>query len=222
MVLSLWCLELVQLLGLADVFAAEEKASCIHAMDHMEIHHSAMLHWNQTHATVAVPLRSRKIHSSHPDSHIIPYSDLASYSELCAFVVALKPCQEVPLPSQQPYSDYFLDSMSPRLSAPDSRLCAAVHEFSSRKPSIPWLSLKGRLKKPRTHGVLFESLEENAYQAQVDNDSKEAKNENISGNLEKQPSHHPLWIKKQLFPDQPFFAAKNGMGRFLSMSPRRR
>lgn len=71
------------------------------------------------------------------------------------------------------------------------------------------------------HGVMFESLEENADRSQVDSDSKKAKNENISGNLEKQPSQHPLWIKKQLFPDQPFFAAKNGTGLSLSMSPRK-
>lgn len=145
-VLSPQCLELVQLLGLADVFVAEEKAGHIQAMDRMDICHPAVLHWSQTHATITVLPANRKIHSSHPVIHIIPYSDHASYSELRASVAALKPCQEVPLSSQQPYSDYFQDSVSPRLSAPDSKCYAAVHELSSRKPSILWLSFKRGLK----------------------------------------------------------------------------
>uniref|UniRef100_A0A8C4L9U8 5' exonuclease Apollo n=1 Tax=Equus asinus asinus TaxID=83772 RepID=A0A8C4L9U8_EQUAS len=201
-VLSPRRLELVQLLGLADVFTVEEKAGRIHAVDHIEICHSAMLHWNQTHPTIAILPTSRKICRSHPDIHIIPYSDHSSYSELRAFVSALKPCQVVPIVSRQPYKGYFQDSLSPRLSVP--RIPDSVQQYmssSSRKPGFLWLLLKRRLKRPRTQGVVFEPLEENSDQSQADRDSKKAKNENLSGDLEKQPSLQPLQIKQQLFPD---------------------
>ncbi|KAM5202100.1 5' exonuclease Apollo isoform 1-T1 [Hipposideros larvatus] len=201
-VLSPRRLELVQLLGLADVFTVEETAGRIQAVDHLEICRSAMLRWNQTHPTIAVLPTSRKIHSSHPDIHVIPYSDHSSYSELRAFVAALKPCQVVPIVSRQPYWDYFQDSLSPKLSVP--LVPDSVQQYmssSSRKPSILCLLLERKLKKPRTQGVVFESLEEDADQSQAVSDSMRAENENLSGNLEKQPSHHPLRIKKQLFLD---------------------
>lgn len=200
-VLSPRRLELVQLLGLADVFTVEEQAGRIHAVDRVEICHSAMLRWNKTHPTIAILPTSRKIHSSHPDIHVVPYSDHSSYSELCAFVTALKPCQVVPIVSRQPYRDHFQASLSPQLSVPPVPDSVQQHmNSSSRKPNVLWLLLERRLKKPRTQGVVFESLE-NADESQTDSDSKRAKNENLSGKLEKQPSRHPLQIKKQLFPD---------------------
>lgn len=200
-VLSPRRLEVVQLLGLADVFTVEEKAGRIHVVSHMEICHSAMLRWNQTHPTIAILPTSRKIHSSHPDIHVIPYSDHSSYLELCAFVAALKPCQVLPIVSRQPYGDYFQGSLGPRLPVPT--IPDSVQQYmssSSSKPSVLCL-LERRLKRPRTQGVVFESPEEKADQFQADRDSKKVKNEDLSGNLEKQPSHHPLRTKKQLFPD---------------------
>ncbi|XP_007462539.1 PREDICTED: 5' exonuclease Apollo [Lipotes vexillifer] len=201
-VLSPRRLELVQLLGLADVFTVEEKAGRIHAVDHMEICHSAMLRWNQTHPTIAILPTSRKIYRSHPDIHIIPYSDHSSYPELRAFVEALRPCQVVPIVRRQPCRDYFQDSLSPRLSVP--LIPDSVQQYmssSSRNPSFLWLLLERKLKRLRTQGVVFESLEENADHSQADRDLKKTKNENLSGELEKQPSHHPLKIKKQSFLD---------------------
>uniref|UniRef100_A0A8D2DQH4 5' exonuclease Apollo n=1 Tax=Sciurus vulgaris TaxID=55149 RepID=A0A8D2DQH4_SCIVU len=203
-VLSPRRLELVQLLGLADVFTVEEKAGRIHAVDHTEICHSSMLHWNQSHPTIAILPTSRKIHISHPDIHIIPYSDHSSYSELRAFVAALKPCQVVPIVSRRPCGDYFQDSLSPRLSLP--LIPDSVQQYmssSSRKPSFLWL-LEKRLKRPRIQGVVFESPEENADRSQADRDSKKTKKENLSPwprDLEKQHSPHPLRVKKQSFPD---------------------
>ena len=47
---------------------------------------------------------------------------------------------------------------------------------------------------------MFESLEEDADHSQADRDSK-TKNENLAGKLEKQPSHHPLQIKKRSISD---------------------
>lgn len=204
MVLSPQRLELVQLLGLADVFTVEEKAGRIHAVEHMEIRRSAMLHWNQTHPTIAILPTSRKIHRSHPDIHVIPYSDHSSYSELCAFVAALKPCQVVPIVSRQPCGDYFPNNLSPMLSIPlipDSvQQCMSS---SSNKPEFLWL-LKNRLKRPRIQGVVFESPQENTDKSSSDRDSKKTKKEILSPSpedLEKQPSSHPLRVKKQLFLD---------------------
>ncbi|KAM9244549.1 homeodomain-interacting protein kinase 1 isoform 1-T1 [Dugong dugon] len=204
-VLSPRRLELVQLLGLADVFTVEENAGRIHAVDRTEICLSTMLHWNRTHPTIAILPTSRKIHISHPDIHIIPYSDHSSYSELRAFVAALKPCQVVPIVSGQPCRHYFQDSLNPRLSMP--LIPASVQQYmssNSRKQSFLWL-LERRLKKPRIQGVVFESLEENADQCQPDRDSKKAKKEKLSpqpGDLEQQPSPCTLQVKKQLLPDR--------------------
>ncbi|XP_017653912.1 5' exonuclease Apollo isoform X2 [Nannospalax galili] len=204
-VLSPRRLELVQLLGLADVFTVEEKAGRIHAVAHTEICHSAMLQWNQTYPTIAILPTSRKISSSHPDVHIIPYSDHSSYSELRAFVGALRPCQVVPIVSRKPCGDYFQDSLSPRLFMP--LIPDSVQQYmssSSRKTNMLWL-LERRSKRPRIQGVVFESPEKSTYQSETDRDSKKLKKENLSPwteDLEK-PSHHSLQVRKQLFPDVP-------------------
>lgn len=193
-VLSPQRLELVQLLGLADVFTVQEAAGRIHAVNHMDICHSAMLHWNLKHPTIAILPTSRRICSSHPDIHIIPYSDHSSYSELRAFVTALKPCRVVPIVSRQPCRDYFQDILSPRFSVP--LIPDSVHQYmnsSSKKPNFLWVLLEKRLKRPRTQGVMFESLEDDADH---NSSSKKIKSESI----EKQPSLLPLQIQKHLSP----------------------
>ncbi|XP_076975954.1 5' exonuclease Apollo [Tamandua tetradactyla] len=203
-VLSPRRLELVQLLGLSDVFTVDEKAGRIHAVDRVEICRSAMLHWNQTHPTIAILPTSREIRRSHPDIHIIPYSDHSSYSELRAFVAALKPCQVMPIVSGQPCRDYFQDILSPSFSVP--LIPSSVQQYmssSSRKQSFLWL-LERKLKRPRIQGVVFESLEENTHQFPADRDSEYTKKEKFSpwpGDLEKQPSLRTLQTEKQLFPD---------------------
>ncbi|XP_075415699.1 5' exonuclease Apollo isoform X1 [Tenrec ecaudatus] len=190
-VLSPQRLELVQLLGLANVFTVEENAGRIHAVDHTKISRITMLHWNQTQPTIAILPTSRKIHRSHPGIHVIPYSDHSSYTELCAFVAALKPCQVMPIVSRQPCSHYFQDHLSPRLSLP--LIPDSVQQYMSsfsRKQSFLWL-LKRRLEKPRTKGVVFEPLKDSAAQCQPDRDPKKVKKENLSPALQ---------IKKQLLP----------------------
>ncbi|KAG8508076.1 5' exonuclease Apollo [Galemys pyrenaicus] len=201
-VLSPQRLELVQLLGLADVFTVEEKAGRIHAVSHVEICHSAMLQWNQIHPTIAILPTSRKIRCSHPDIHIIPYSDHSSYPELCAFVAALKPCQVVPIVSRQAFRDYFQDSLSPRLAVPP--VPDSVQRYmsaSARKPPLLWLLLERRLKRPKTQGVVFDPLEEDANQSQADSSVTTAKNARLSGALGEQPSRSPSPTPKPLFPD---------------------
>ncbi|XP_037356058.1 5' exonuclease Apollo [Talpa occidentalis] len=201
-VLSPQRLELVQLLGLADVFTVEEKAGRIHAVNHMEIRHSAMLRWNHSHPTIAILPTSRKIHYSHPDIHIIPYSDHSSYSELRAFVAALKPCRVVPIVRRQACWDYFQDSLSPRLSLPP--VPDSVQQYmssSTRKPTFLWKLLERRLKRPKTQGVVFEPLEEDADQSQTKSISTKAKNARLSGGLGKLPPRCPSQTQKQLFPD---------------------
>nr|XP_044993865.1 5' exonuclease Apollo isoform X2 [Jaculus jaculus] len=198
-VLSPRRLELVQLLGLADVFTVDERAGRIHAVDHTEICHSAMLHWNQTHPTIAILPTSRKIRSPHPDVHIIPYSDHSSYPELRAFVAGLRPCQVVPIISRQPCGNYFQDSLSPRLPVPLIPDSVQQYMSASRKASVFWL-LERRPRKPRIPGVVFESPEKSA-----DRDTKKHKKENLfswPGDLEKLSlCPCPLQAKKQLLPD---------------------
>ncbi|EGW08735.1 5' exonuclease Apollo isoform X1 [Cricetulus griseus] len=202
-VLSPQRLELVQLLGLADVFTVEEKVGRIHAVDHMEICHSAMLQWNQTHPTIAILPTSRKVRSPHPGIHTIPYSDHSSYSELRAFVAALKPCRVVPIVRQQPCGEFFEGSSSPRL--PILMIPHSVQQYmcsSARKANVLW-QLERRLKRPRIQGVVFESPEEKADQTKVDRVAKKRMKENLSlwpGDLEKL-CPHPLPARKQLFPD---------------------
>lgn len=201
-VLSPRRLELVQRLGLADVFTAEEKAGRIQAVRPVDICHSAMLRWNRTRPTIAILPTSRTVHSSHPDIHVIPYSDHSSYAELRAFVRALKPCQVLPIVSRQPCRAYFQDSLGPGLpvpSVPDS-----VQQYmssSSSRPSALRL-LDRKLRRPRiSRGVVFESPEEKADRWRADRDPRRAKNQNLPGNLGKQPSLHPLRTRKQLFPE---------------------
>lgn len=203
MVLRPQRLELVQLLGLADVFTVEENAGRIHAVSHTEICHSAMLQWNQAHPTIAILPTSRKIRSSHPGIYIIPYSDHSSYLELRDFVAALRPSQVVPIVHHQPCGEFFQDSLSPRLSTP--LVPQSVQQYmssSSGKTNVLW-QLESRLKRPRTQGVVFESPEEKADEVKVDRDSKKHKNKSLfpwAGDLEKL-CPHPLQARKQLFPD---------------------
>lgn len=191
------------MLGLADVFTVEEEAGRIHAVDHTEIRHSAMLQWNQIHPTIAIFPTSRKVRSPHPSVYTVPYSDHSSYSELRAFVAALRPCQVVPIVHQKPCGEFFQDSLSPKLAMP--LIPHSVQRYmssSSRKTNVLW-QLERRLKRPRTQGVVFESPEEKAKQVKVDRDSKKHKKENLSPwarNLERL-CPHPLQARKQLFPD---------------------
>ena len=114
----------------------------------------------------------------------------------------------------QPYRDYFPDSLSPRISVPlIPDTVQQYMSFSSRKPSVLWL--ERRLKKPRTWGVIFEFPEEKADQFQADKNSKKGKIKNLSGNLEKQPSHHPCRSKSSCSQTSP---AKNEMRPTLSES----
>ncbi|CAK6439170.1 unnamed protein product, partial [Pipistrellus nathusii] len=200
-VLSPRRLELVQLLGLADVFTAEEKAGRIQAVSHTDICPSAMLRWNRARPTIAILPTSRQVHSAHPDIHVVPYSDHSSYSELRAFVRALRPCQVLPIVRRQPCRAYFQDSLGPgppAPSVPDSvRQCMSA---SCSQPSALRL-LERKLRRPRTQGVVFESPEDKADRWHAGRDSKKAKSQNLPGNPERQPSLHPVRTRKQLFPE---------------------
>lgn len=104
---------------------------------------------------------------------------------------------------RQPCGEFFEDSLSPRLSMP--LIPHSVQQYmssSSRKTNVLW-QLERRLKRPRTQGVVFESLEEKANQVKVDRDSKKHKKENLSpwsGDLESLRPR-PLQARKQLFPE---------------------
>lgn len=201
-VLSPQRLELVQLLGLADVFTVEEEAGRIHAVDHMEICHSAMLCWNHIHPTIAILPTSRRVRRSHPDIHVVPYSDHSSYSELRAFVAALRPCRVVPIVQRQPYQDCFQDSLSPEPLVPPVPRGLQPPRRSSQKTDFLWFWLEKRLKRPRTLGVTFEPLEETAEQSQASStpEKTEAAHETVPEHLEKQLCLCPMQIQKLVFP----------------------
>lgn len=155
-------MEVVQLQRLANVFTTEPEAGRIHAVNYMDINHSAMLDWNHINPTIAILPTSRRIPRLHPDIHVVPYSDHSSYSELHAFVNALKPSQVVSIVKGQPVQHYFRDSLSPRSSVP--QIPDSVQQYmsssSSQKPNFQCYCLVKRLKRSRARGVIFEDMEE--------------------------------------------------------------
>lgn len=171
-------MEVAQLLGLANVFTTEPEAGRIHAVKQTDINHSAMLHWNHNHPTIAILPTGRRIPPLHPDIHVVPYSDHSSYSELRTFVNALKPGQVVGIVGKKPLQGIFIDCLSPRSSEipqiPDSVQQYMGSSFS-QKPNLHCSWLEKRLKRPRARGVIFEDLEETDEQSQTHNNPQEAK-----------------------------------------------
>lgn len=215
-VLSPRRLELVQLLGLADVFTAEERAGRIQAVSHTDICPSAMLRWNRTRPTIAILPTSRRVRSSHPDIHVVPYSDHSSYSELRAFVAALRPCRVLPIVSRQPCRAYFQDSLGPPPPVPAVPASVRLSAGSSPgEPSVLRL-LQRRLRRPRTQGVVFESPEDKAGRWPADGDSQQARSQQRPGGRGEQPPGHPLRTRKQLFPEERGEAEPRGTGTLLA------
>ncbi|KAM7169427.1 5' exonuclease Apollo isoform 1-T1 [Macrochelys suwanniensis] len=119
-------LEQIKVLGLVDVFTAEEGAGWIHGVDISEIYWEAMISWNQQHPTIAILPTSRPVKISHPSVHLVPYSDHSSFPELLEFVQWLKPCSIVPIVKKNvclPYLEKYLSSnhkASPEPGIPES------------------------------------------------------------------------------------------------------
>ncbi|XP_073175761.1 5' exonuclease Apollo isoform X3 [Lepidochelys kempii] len=119
-------LEQMKVLGLVDVFTAEEGAGWIHGVDISEICWEAMISWNQQRPTIAILPTSRPVKIPHPSVHLVPYSDHSSFPELLEFVQWLKPCSIVPIVKRNmclPYLEKYLSSdhkASPEPGIPES------------------------------------------------------------------------------------------------------
>lgn len=84
-------------LQLFDVFSTDPGAGRFRVVDQSQISFSTMQQWNKEQPTLAIVPTSRPLVSSHPDVHVVPYSDHSSYQELEDFVSALKPTSLVPI-----------------------------------------------------------------------------------------------------------------------------
>ncbi|XP_074044578.1 5' exonuclease Apollo [Macrotis lagotis] len=209
-VLSPQQLEVVQLMELADVFTVEEGAGRIHAVKRAEVCWGAMLRWNRIHPTIAILPTSRRICISHPAIHVVPYSDHSSFSELCDFVAALKPCRVVPIVQGGPYQDYFQDCLSPQLLL-EPQVPLSVQQYMGTSWNHPkgWgqaLLLERGPKRPKTQGIVFESPERESDPPQTLRNHKRPKRSlDPELNLfpqcrdsQKQPSLPVTWAEEQL------------------------
>ncbi|NXU33632.1 DCR1B exonuclease, partial [Drymodes brunneopygia] len=125
-VVSPWRLEQMKLLELPDVFTAEEGAGWIRAVDVAEIRWDTLVTWNALHPTIAIIPTGRPVKVTHPNIHLVPYSDHSSFAELREFVKWLKPCSIIPIVKGDMCQVYFQEYLS---SAPQ-----VLPEFKVPKP----------------------------------------------------------------------------------------
>ncbi|XP_074420139.1 5' exonuclease Apollo [Larus michahellis] len=164
-VVSPWRLEQMRLLELPDVFTAEEGAGWIRAVDVAEIRSDTLVSWNMLHPTIAIIPTGRPVKVTHPNIHLIPYSDHSSFSELCEFVKWLKPCSVIPIVRGSVCQAYFQKYLSSAPQAlPDLRMPKPVKESgqpqSKRKGQEPMCLLKRVTRCSVPQGVVYESPEE--------------------------------------------------------------
>ncbi|NXU20188.1 DCR1B exonuclease, partial [Pardalotus punctatus] len=159
-------LEQMRLLELPDVFTAEEGAGWIRAVDVAEIRWDTLVSWNTLHPTIAIIPTGRPVKVTHPNIHLIPYSDHSSFAELCEFVKWLKPCSIIPIVKGNMCQVYFQEYLSsaPQV-LPDFKVPKPVQESRQRqnqrrgqKPMCLWKRATGH-SVPR--GVVYESPEKN-------------------------------------------------------------
>ncbi|XP_061327968.1 5' exonuclease Apollo [Pezoporus flaviventris] len=163
-VVSPWRLEQMRLLELPDVFTAEEGAGWIRAVDVAEIRWDTLVSWNTLHPTIAILPTGRPMKVTHPNIHLIPYSDHSSFSELCEFVKWLKPCSVIPIVKGGMCQAYFQEYLSSAPQAlPDLRVLKPVQESvqqqSRKKGQEPKCLLKRAVWHSVPRGVVYESLE---------------------------------------------------------------
>ncbi|NWV16004.1 DCR1B exonuclease, partial [Ptilonorhynchus violaceus] len=165
-VVSPWRLEQMRLLELPDVFTAEEEAGWIRAVDVAEIRWDTLVSWNSLHPTIAIIPTGRPVKVTHPNIHLIPYSDHSSFEELCEFVKWLKPCSIIPIVKGTMCQVYFQEYLSsaPQV-LPDFKVPEPVQESgqrqSQRRGQKPTCVLKRPTWRSVPRGVVFESPEKN-------------------------------------------------------------
>ncbi|XP_015266948.1 PREDICTED: 5' exonuclease Apollo [Gekko japonicus] len=157
-------LELMKLLGLENVFRTEEEAGWIHVVDFSEICQTNMIRWNQRHPTIAILPTSRPVKISHPDAHIVPYSDHSSFQELLQFVAWLKPCSIIPVVKTAECQKYFRQYLrSENESLKESKVPESVKRFMqlpSKRQERPSKILKLTSCCQVPKGVLFEDSQD--------------------------------------------------------------
>ncbi|NWS79789.1 DCR1B exonuclease, partial [Toxostoma redivivum] len=176
-VVSPWRLEQMRLLELPDVFTAEEGAGWIRAVDVAEIRWDTLVTWNMLHPTIAIIPTGRPVKVTHPNIHLIPYSDHSSFVELCEFVKWLKPCSVIPIVKGDMCQGYFQEYLSSAPQAlPDFNVSKPVQESGQRqsqrrgqKPTNLW---KRAIWSSVPRGVVFESPEKNPEKPEVFTDVK--------------------------------------------------
>ncbi|XP_029011581.1 5' exonuclease Apollo isoform X2 [Betta splendens] len=127
--------------------------------------------WNKEQPTLAIVPTSRPLVSSHPNVHVVPYSDHSSYQELEDFVSALKPCSLVPIIGK--YVPESLSALLPAKKRHEILVPESVQHYMGRQPenqinSSTYLSLQRRyLRPPAAKGVVFESLSKASKRSRV-------------------------------------------------------
>ncbi|NWW34461.1 DCR1B exonuclease, partial [Panurus biarmicus] len=176
-VVSPWRLEQMRLLELPDVFTAEEGAGWIRAVDVAEIRWDTLVAWNTLHPTIAIIPTGRPVKVTHPNIHLIPYSDHSSFAELREFVKWLKPCSVIPIVKGDMCQVYFQEYLSsaPQV-LPDFKVSKPMQESGQRqsrrrgqKPTSLW---KRALLCSVPRGVIYESPEKNTEKPETLTDVK--------------------------------------------------
>ncbi|XP_041323617.1 5' exonuclease Apollo [Pyrgilauda ruficollis] len=176
-VVSPWRLEQMRLLELPDVFTTEEGTGWIRAVDVAEIRWDALVAWNAQHPTIAIIPTGRPVKVTHPNIHLVPYSDHSSFEELREFVKWLKPCSIIPIVKDNMCQVYFQEYLSsaPQV-LPDFRVSKTVQESGQQqrrrrgqKPTSLW---KRALGSSVPRGVVYDSPEKNTGKPEVFTDVK--------------------------------------------------
>ncbi|NXQ35032.1 DCR1B exonuclease, partial [Alaudala cheleensis] len=174
---SPWRLEQMRLLEMPDVFTAEEGAGRIRAVDIAEICCDALVAWNALHPTIAILPTGRPVKVTHPNIHLVPYSDHSSFAELCKFVKWLKPCSIVPIVKDNMCQVYFQEYLSsaPQV-LPDLKVSKPVQEPGQqqrqRRRQKPTSLSKRALQCSVPRGVVYESPEKNTEKPKALTDVK--------------------------------------------------
>ncbi|XP_010722436.1 5' exonuclease Apollo, partial [Meleagris gallopavo] len=163
-------LEQMRLLELPEVFTTEEGAGRIHAVDIAEIRWDTLVSWNVLHPTIAILPTGRPMKVTHPQIHLIPYSDHSSFSELCEFVKWLKPCSVIPIVKDSRCHASFQKYLSPDHQAPSGLgipkpLQVSVQRQSKTKKQKSVCLVKRAAQHTVPKGVVYESLEEHTEQS---------------------------------------------------------
>ncbi|NWY35457.1 DCR1B exonuclease, partial [Pheucticus melanocephalus] len=171
-VVSPWRLEQMRLLELPDVFTAEEGTGWIRAVDVAEICWDTLVTWNAQHPTIAIIPTGRPVKVTHPNIHLVPYSDHSSFEELREFVKWLKPCSIIPIVKDDMCQVYFQEYLStaPQV-LPDFTVSKPVQESgqqqSRRRGQKPTSLWKRALGSSVPRGVVYDSPEKNTEKPEV-------------------------------------------------------